>query len=199
MPSSRHAPPLLLVAALLVACSAPVSTPTASTSASLAVQPTPTPQSTAQPPGEGGFPAIPGLSYEAARSWAEDFGFECQEGLFPPNRSDELLAAVCTRRVAADDAKLDLTIQYWPNNTVLAMSAAIQPITIGTQASAGITRQFFKWASQLPYARANPATVLKWLQSPDECASGCAMKVKGVRWTRTSRAGLHAVSAFVPG
>jgi len=142
---------------------------------------------------------MPGLSYEAARSWAEDFGFACQEGLFPPNRSDELLAAVCTRQVSAQNAKMDLTIQYWPNNTVLAMSAAVQPITIGSEPSHSIITEFFRWASQLPYAKANPAAILKWLQAPDDCAAGCPMKVKGVRWTHTSRDGLDAVSAFVTG
>jgi hypothetical protein len=200
MPTRRRTPTFLVLAALLAACGAPVLSPTAGTSASVVALPTPTlGPGTPAPSGGGTFPAMPGLTYDAARSWAEEFSFECQEGLFPPNRSDELLAAVCTREVTAENAKMDLTIQYWPNNTVLAMSAAIQPITIGSEASDSIITEFFRWASQLPYAKANPAAILKWLQQLGECPAGCPMKVKGVRWTRTNKAGLHAVSAFVPG
>ncbi len=198
MPSGRRAPVVFVIAVLLVACSGPASSGTSGTSASVTVLPTPTPSSIPLPSG-GSFPAMPGLTYDAALAWAKDFGFACQEGLFPPNRSDELLAAVCTRQVPADNAKLDLTIQYWPNDTVLAMSAAIQPITLGSDVSSLGRNQFFRWASKLPYADAKPSVVLDWLHGPDDCAAGCPMRVKGVHWTRTSRASLDAVSAFVRG
>ena len=94
---------------------------------------------------------------------------------------------------------MDLTIQYWPNNAVLAVSAAIQPIASGSQASSQIRTAFQRWASELPYENANPGKVLSWLRSGEDCSAGCAMKVQGVHWTRTTAQGLDAVSAFVPG
>jgi hypothetical protein len=206
MPTRCRLPSLLLTAALLAACSAPLNSPSAVTSASVPALPTlaqatPEPFGSAQPPAtaQAAFPAIPGMSFDAARAWAEGFGFTCQEGLFPPNRSDALLAALCTRQAPSDNARMDLTIQYWPNNTVLAMSAALQPITTGSEPGAPVRTAFQRWASELPYAGADSGTVLDWLQSGEDCSAGCALKVGGVSWTRTSTKGLDAVSAFVPG
>jgi hypothetical protein len=140
---------------------------------------------------------MPGLSFEAAQAWAQGFGFTCQAGLFPPSRNDELLVALCTRQSVSDNAKLDLTIQYWPNNTVLAMSAALQPITSGSDVKADLPTAFMRWASDLPYAGADAGTVLDWLLAKEDCSTGCALSDGDVNWTRTSTAGLDAVSAFV--
>jgi hypothetical protein len=142
---------------------------------------------------------MPGLSFDAAQAWALRFKFTCQTGLFPPNRNDDLLVALCTRQSPADNAKLDLTIQYWPNNTVLAVSAAIQPITVGSAMKASLRTAFMNWASELPYAGADGGKVLDWLLSGQDCSSGCAFTDGRVSWTRTSTADLDAVSAFVPG
>ena len=206
MPTSSRILFVLVVAAFLAACYVPVNNSTAVTSASEAPLPTlvastPPASVSAQPSASGAaaFPAIPGLTFDATRTWAEDFDFACQEGLSPPNRSDALLAAVCTRQSASDNAKMDLTIQYWPNNAVLAVSAAIQPIASGSQASSQIRTAFQRWASELPYENANPGKVLSWLRSGEDCSAGCAMKAQGVHWTRTTAQGLDAVSAFVPG
>jgi hypothetical protein len=142
---------------------------------------------------------MPGLSFDATQAWADSFEFTCQTGLFPPNRNDELLIALCTRQSPADNAKLDLTIQYWPNNTVLAMSAAVQPITGGSAVKSDFRASFLQWASGLPYAGADAGKVLDWLLSKDSCAAGCAFQDGAVNWTRTTATGLDAVSAFVPG
>lgn len=131
--------------------------------------------------------------------WAQDFGFTCQTGLFPPSRTDDLVVALCTRQSAADNAKLNLTIQYWPSNTVLAVSAAVQPIASGSDVGAGFRTSFMQWASQLPYEGADSGAILDWLQADEDCSTGCALEVGGVSWTRTSVEGLDAVSAFVPG
>jgi hypothetical protein len=208
MPIARRAPTLLVLALLLAGCYVPVSerslqasapgapvlTPTAipsESAASPAVQPSPTPRAS--------FPAMPGLSFDAAQAWAKSFELTCQTGLFPPNRDDELLVALCTRQSAADNAKLDLTIQYWPNNSVLAVSAAVQPITSGAHVKDDLRTEFMRWASQLPYAGADGGKVRDWLLASADCAAGCALTDGDVSWTRTSTADLDAVSAFVPG
>jgi hypothetical protein len=208
MPTSSRAPALLVLATLLAACSAPVTSQTAGTSASepAVLSPTAGPTTSAAPfsqepaaTPQGTFPAMPGLSFDAAQQWAKSFQFTCQSGLFPPNRDDELLVALCTRQSAPDNATLDLTIQYWPNNSVLAVSAAVQPITPGSPVKADLRTAFVRWASELPYAGADAGKVLDWLLAKEDCSTGCALTDGDVNWTRTSTADLDAVSAFVPG
>jgi len=208
MSTSRRAPALFLLATLLGACSTPVTSQTVGTSASGAGELTPTAAGTtttaplSQEPAatpQGTFPAMPGLTFDAAQAWAKSFQFTCQSGLFPPNRDDELLVALCTRQSAPDNATLDLTIQYWPNNSVLAVSAAVQPITPGSPVKADLRTAFVRWASELPYAGADGGKVLDWLLAKEDCSTGCALTDGDVNWTRTATADLDAVSAFVPG
>ena len=208
MPRTSRAPAFLVLATLLGACSTSLNSPTAGTSASAVAVPTPTAAATTSAGSSGQepsstpqatFPALPGLSFDAAQAWAASFEFTCQSGLFPPNRNDELLVALCTRQSAADNAKLDLTIQYWPNNSVLAVSAAVQPITPGSQVKPDLRTAFLRWASELPYAGADGGKVLDWLLSKEDCSAGCALADGDVSWTRTSATELDAVSAFVPG
>lgn len=207
MPKSRQLPTLALVAVLLGACSAPVSSPTAGTSGSGLAVPTQTPivslpaasaSEQPSPTTQATFSAMPGLSFDATQGWADRFEFTCQTGLFPPNRNDELLVALCTRQSPADNAKLDLTIQYWPNNTVLAISTAVQPITGGSAVRSEFRTAFLQWASGLPYAGADAGAVLDWLLANEDCKTGCTLQDAGVSWTRTTATGLDAVSAFVP-
>lgn len=207
MSLSRQLPTLVLLVALLGACSAPVSSPTAGTSVSGVALPTQTPvvslpaasaSEQPSPSAQTAFPSMPGLSFDATQGWANRFQFTCQTGLFPPNRNDELLVALCTRQSPGDNAKVDLTIQYWPNDTVLAISTAVQPITGGSTVRGEFRTAFLQWASGLPYGGADPGAVLDWLLANEDCKTGCTLQDASVSWTRTTATGLDAVSAFVP-
>jgi len=143
------------------------------------------------------FAALPGLSFDAAQAWAQGFSMECQTGLIPPNGRPQLVIALCRRQSASDNAQIDLTIQYWPNNTVLAVSAAVQPIS-GGSVSDEFGVAFSQWMSRLPYAGADANATLDWLLSDDDCSAGCAKDFGSVSWTRTVSRKVDAVSAFVP-
>jgi hypothetical protein len=153
---------------------------------------TSSPSQTAAP----SFAAIPGLSFDVAQAWAEGFGLDCQTGLFPPNRTDDLVIALCQRQSAADNARVDLTIQYWPNNTVLAVSEAVQPIS-GGDVSSNFRIAFLNWASGLSYSRADSGAALDWLLAKQDCSSGCSERFGPVSWTHTTAGSVEAVSSFV--
>lgn len=195
----------LLISWALAACSAPVTSRSAATSASLGL---PTSTVAGSPAGSAAgadsatpqpnFAAMPGLTFDATLAWAQSFNFTCQSGLVPPSRDDQLLVALCARQSPADNATLDLTIHYWPNNTVLAASAAAQPITSGSKIAGDFRIAWLQWVSGLPYGGADAGAVLDWLLSDQDCSGGCTLDVGRVSWTRSTTAGVEAVSAFVP-
>ncbi|HET7142363.1 MAG TPA: hypothetical protein VFJ03_07775 [Candidatus Limnocylindria bacterium] len=189
--------------ALLAACSTPVSSSPALPSASQALtsvpQPTPSAAATgsSEPSATASFTSLPGLSFDAALAWAEGFSLTCQTGLFPPNRNDQLVIALCQRQSPSDNAQTDLTIQYWPNNTVLAVSASTQPIN-GQEIASDFRIAWLQWMSGLPYAGADADATLDWLLSEAGCSDGCTKQFGSVSWARSVTAKAEAVSAFVP-
>jgi hypothetical protein len=143
------------------------------------------------------FASMPGLSFDAALAWAEGFSLTCQTGLFPPNRNDQLVIALCRRQSPSDNAQVDLTIQYWPDNTVIAVSAAAQPISSGTVAT-DFRIAWLRWIAGLPYAGADANATLDWLLGDADCSVGCTKDFGSVSWTHSVAAQVEAVSAFTP-
>ena len=195
-------PAVVALAAFLAACSAPVSSSPAAPSASIPVPSIPLATASIaatsqKPTPAASFAAMPGMSFDAAIAWAQGFSMECQTGLIPPNGNLQLVIALCRRQSASDNAQVDLTIQYWPNNTVLAVSAAAQPISGGI-VSDDFGVAFSQWMSRLPYAGADANATLDWLLSDDACSAGCTRDFGSVSWTHTVSGKVDAVSAFVP-